>query len=436
MKLNLPFFLAAAAAAASASLEGVHASPKSSKSDKSSKKSKKSSACLVTSAADSGAGSLREALASCDSIKISSSVGTITIDSTLEYNSEDDLEIEGSGQTIQASGDFTLLLISQGADLKIEELAFVGIGGFGPRATDGNTGNGKGIFVAVPSTAKGTVKVELEDVTVMDVAYHGIHIRDCPDDDCGAGSGGGGLLGSDASIEVKLKDVTVENVGRGRLDGDGLRVDERGPGDIKFECKGGNFTNVGADGIELDEGGPGDVIAKIEDSVITFNGDWCTDTIDFGCDNDGDPDVDDGFDIDEEDEGSLYLTAKNVIISNNADEGFDIDEAGPGDISAYFEKVTANANKDEGIKCSEEDDGDLKVTVTSSTVNDSLDNDGMQFESEGNGRTDVVIKGTEATGNDGEDLKVEQEDDVELGTLEIRDGSVIDVVETDNVKFV
>lgn len=76
------------------------------------------------------------------------------------------------------------------------------------------------------------------------------------------------------------------------------------------------------------------------------------------------------------------------------------------------------------------------MTVEDSKVLDTQSNDGMQFESEGEGCTHATISNVLATGSDGEDLKVEQESDMKPGSLKIRHGSVIEVIETKNVAFV
>ncbi len=65
---------------------------------------------------------------------------------------------------------------------------------------------------------------------------------------------GPGGDGSPASIKVKLNNVHINQVGFGRADADGLRVDDRGEGDIYFTALNSKFTNVGAVGVELDEG--------------------------------------------------------------------------------------------------------------------------------------------------------------------------------------
>lgn len=118
--------------------------------------------------------------------------------------------------------------------------------------------------------------------------------------------------------------------------------------------------------------------------------------------------------------------------------------AGDGVLVATFESVNANDNVNEGIKCSSEGtgtsvgDNDIQVEVHDSTVNRNLD-DGMQFESEGQGLITVVIKDTESIGNRKNDLKVEQgQDAVDFntgsnGSVSIDDDSRIGTTSFDNV---
>ena len=131
--------------------------------------------------------------------------------------------------------------------------------------------------------------------------------------------------------------------------------------------------------------------------------------------------MDDGFDIDEADDGSLLVNIIDSQAIGNLDEGFDFD-AENGLVETAFVKVTASNNFNEGIKVSSEE-GDVVVAIKESTVIGNLD-DGMQLESEGTGLLAVLIENTEVSGSKKADVKVEQETDVPLGTLEIIGGSI------------
>ena len=132
--------------------------------------------------------------------------------------------------------------------------------------------------------------------------------------------------------------------------------------------------------------------------------------------------MDDGFDIDEVDGGTLVVTIIDSQAIGNLDEGFDFD-AEDGAVATDFQKVTASDNFNEGIKVSSGEGGDVLVTIKESTVIGNLD-DGMTFESEGTGLLTVLIEDTEVSGSKKADVKVEQATDVSLGTLEIIGGSI------------
>ena len=287
------------------------------------------------------------------------------------------------------------------------------------------------------------MNVSLRDVQVVGFANHGVHISDCDlADDCGAGAGGGGN-GSPASVYVSMVNSTVADVGNGKFDADGLRVDDRGEGDIVFFSRNSVFTNVGADGVELDEGDNGSIYTDFIKTEFTYNGNYCdpslmesflpsepegefdegavtpgqipsavTGSLDYTCIervvdlyDDGTVeayefalDLDDGIDLDEAGEGGIYSLMIKSTIKFNLDEGVDYDEEGPGGIEAGFVKNLAEDNNDDAFKLSEEDEGDVGVFVKRTKA---LNNggEGFTFEEEGDGNLDAVVILTTASGN-------------------------------------
>ena len=199
----------------------------------------------VTNANDSGEGSLRAAIEDSGTTSIEIDIKgrrIINIDSPLVYAGDGPLTITGDGNgkgnrpTIKG-GDFDLLKVT--SDLTVKNVDFEGPGDFSiysqsiySQSTESIPG--KGIYVDIPSGAEGVIKVELEDVQVSNVANHGVHISDCSSETCGNGNTGDGE-GSNASVHLVLKNVVVSNVGKGKFDGDGVRVDERGPGKFAHE---------------------------------------------------------------------------------------------------------------------------------------------------------------------------------------------------------
>ncbi|MEL0081776.1 MAG: hypothetical protein VW985_01890, partial [Gammaproteobacteria bacterium] len=241
-------------------------------------------------------------------------------------------------------------------------------------------------------------------------------------DDCGGGGGGGGD-GSVASIHVSINKVVVDGVGFGKQDADGLRVDDRNEGDIIFEAHNSRFINVGADGIELDEGNLGDV--KVDMCNVTFegNGAYCLEGPFIAgdpCDDDGDPDVDDAFDIDEAGPGNVLGKMANLTMTNNHDEGLDFDEENDGGFDIELINVHAENNEDEGIKVSEENSGDINVSVRNATLQlNNGDKEGIEIEEADDGHLAVRIVGSTVL----EKVKIE-EDGGGAGTVKVRDSSI------------
>jgi len=395
------------------------------------------SSALVINGNDSGVGSLRAALESgANTIRISSSVAFITLSEPLSYDGERRLFIKGTGQVIDASAlqdTADILSINDGANLQISNLDFIG-NSSSINQDPLNPIGGKGIFVNVPETRQGLVRVVLNGVSVSNVGNHGVHVSDCTlRDECGGGSGGGGQ-GSPASVFVKLNNVMINRVGFGRQDADGVRVDERGDGDIFFYANDSKFLNVGADGVELDEGNNGNVISNVNNSQFDRNGEYCL-AIPFvangPCDDDGAPDADDGFDIDEAGEGSLFAQVSNTVVTNNFDEGLDFDEKDAGHVYARINKTVALNNADEGIKVSEEGEGNLVASLRRISISNNNDGDeGIELEEANAGDVRVRVVKSTLIGSD-EALKVEQDDEGE-GILIIRDSN-IDVLDLEGI---
>lgn len=378
----------------------------------------------VSNGNDSGPGSLRSALDQNPRlIRINNSVTTIKLTQTLEYNNSTSLAIIGSGQTIDGSGlsgNDDILSINQGATVRITNLSFIGnldeIND-NPNEPVGGTA----IFINVPDTRVGTVKLTLDNISVNRVGSHGIHISDCTvRDECDDGQG------SSASVTAILNNVHINSVGLGRQDGDGIRVDERGDGNIIFVANNSTFINVGADGVELDESDNGNITAKVNKSLFDSNGEYCAfaSNIDGSpCDDDGDPDLDDGFDIDEAGEGSIFVTIKNSKFTNNADEGLDFDEDDNGDIEMSVTNSFALGNEDQGVRASEDNDGNVRAFFSNVTFADNNQEDeAIRIEEDNDGDLLVEVFNSNVIGGDDEGLRIE-ESNSGSGTLKVRNSN-------------
>lgn len=392
----------------------------------------------VTNGNNQGVGSLRQALETGSSvIRVDPSVSTIFITDTLTYSRRDSLRLLGTGQTIDGSAlaaDSDILSVTQGADVTISQLSLLGNSdGFNPDPAAPK--GGKGIYLRVPENREGLVSMRLRDVSVSRVGNHGVHVSDCSlGDGCGAGNDSAGG-GSSASIYVTLDNVLINRVGFGKADADGVRVDDRGEGSIYLSVRDSKFINVGADGIELDEGGNGDVIVDVKNSVFDGNGEYCR-LVSFvagsPCDDDGAPDLDDGFDIDEANQGSIYARIKDTKVINNFDEGLDFDEQGDHGIQLILNNVYAADNQDEAIKLSEEDGGGITAFVQRlTTVDNNGDREGVEIEEAGKGDVGVTVMDSNLIGGEDEELKIEQGGSGK-GMLKIR-RSNIEALDLDNV---
>jgi len=442
---------------------------------------------LVTRIADDGEGSLRAAMnAATQNDRASQIVMTVSddivIDRSLVYTGEAPLEIIGNGQRVRSDANTDLLVSANGGDLAIRDLTFEGPGRFNVLKrgdVDGQT-PGKGIFVDLREDQTGVVELSLTNVSVKGVANHGIHVSDCTlADDCGGGAGGAGA-GSPASLRIQLDNVSVDGVGNGTFDADGLRADERGAGDIHVSANDSAFARVGADGLELDEGQAGSIHSTIIRTAFIDNGPYCnpdvlaeympdapegefedgamqpadipsavTGTPDDNCferevslydsgsveEYEIGLDLDDGIDYDEADAGDLNLTMVESTISGNYDEGVDMDEAGAGAGNLRYINTLAYGNRDDGFKVSEEDAGGIDGAAIGSVSRDN-GGVGIVFEEADGGDLGVRIGAVHTVNNDdGDDTGLELvQEDAGNGVAELVDSRIEDGMDFEGVR--
>ncbi len=438
---------------------------------------------LVTNFDATGDGSLQAALdlaaASADpsTIVIMQSDGVLETPTGLTYVSTSPLSIFGNGLTVASAQNVTLLSAIGTPDLSLTDMTFTGPGGWSiENRGDLDGPAGKGIFLDVANDATGTVTLQLNNIYVEGVAGHGIHVSDCAlADDCGAGGGGAGD-GSAASISVEFSLLTLDLVGQGSFDADGLRVDERGPGDITLLGTHLYAIAVGADGIELDEGQAGDVHVNVVHGYFEANGAYCDPNVlrpllpiitddsfnegavapseirsavegspDDRCferevslyddgsveDYEFSIDVDDGFDVDEAGAGSILASFSLGAMITNLDEGYDFDEEDAGDISVVFNEISAAGNVDDAIKLSEEGSGDVFLSATAVYVTNN-GGVGIVAEEEGPGDLMMILVASATAGNDDGDLGVEAvQEDGGIGEVFVIDTEIADGIETD-----
>ena len=150
----------------------------------------------------------------------------------------------------------------------------------------------EGIAVEVPATATGTLRLALRASTILGNKGHGVLVNDQVDP---ATTDGVPPNPADRRPRLPSRVVNTRFIGNGYSvsDRDGLRVNEGGAGDLTITVRLVTADGNAADGIEVDERGPGDVRLDMCGARINGNGVF-------------DPaDLDDGFDIDESDDGSV-----------------------------------------------------------------------------------------------------------------------------------
>lgn len=435
---------------------------------------------LVTNFNASGDGSLQAALDAAgateemSTIFITQAEGWIEAPNGLRYEGRGSLRIFGNDVTISTTRNETVLSVIGPEYLNLSHVQLLGGGGYSMEARDADAPAGAGLFFDVADDTIGRALLELQAVTVRDVPGHGIHVSDCmPVETCDTGAGA-----EDAGIEVRLSDIVITEVGQGSHDADGIRVDERGRGDITLMGQQVAVYGVGGDGIELDEDQDGDVVVDLIRAYFTENGSYCDPAVleaflpdtmegefdqgqmavadlpqlgagvpdpacielDLDTYDDGSVeafeyaiDVDDGLDLDEGGPGDIVASFTAGEMLGNFDEGYDFDEAGPGDIDVVFTGIIGNGNIDDAIKLSEEGPGNVYMTATAVETS-SNGGVGIVAEEADAGDLIMVIVGGSTAGNDGGELGIEAvQEDAGVGNVYVIDTEIADGIETDGV---
>lgn len=353
----------------------------------------------VTTNANDGAGSLREAIeaanndATIGNIVIAPGIGTIALASTLTYTGDQALCIDGQGATIDGSAGFGDAFHAVGGG----DLVFLNL--------TVEDASGHGILIEVPADRTGEQSLTLDHVTLQNNSLTGFYFDDQlggePASVGGAestGNPGGG--DSDASLRVSILFTTISGNGlsAGLWDYDGGRVDEGGVGSAYVYIHRSNIRFNQGDGIEVDETGPGDVNLTAEHSDFSDNGEQ----IEFP------DDTEDGLDIDEAGEGDIRSSLVDITVNRNQDEGVDYDEAGDGSIHVTSNGISAALNADDNVKFSEEDDGDIEFQFNNLYSVDSEDGDGVAVDEEDAGNVRGRFVNSFLANNDSDDIQVEQ----------------------------
>ena len=208
------------------------------------------SSVSVTHGGDSGPGSFRAAVeqanadSSINEIVFNRDVNEVGVGTPLVYTGWQDLEINGRGASIEqqesVESAFDLFVSNSGGDLVLRKIAF--------RDSLAN-----GVVVNIPSYVQGEVSVELQRVKLIGNAQSGLLIND--------------LESMSASINLDVVDSKILRNGSGDrvADGDGIRVIEKGNGDIIASIRNSRMNRNGGDGLDLVEGDEGNGMLTVED---------------------------------------------------------------------------------------------------------------------------------------------------------------------------
>ena len=231
-------------------------------------------------------------------------------------DSEVPLKVDANGATFKlASGEIGLFSSGAG-DIKIMRANFV-------RAVD-DVGFDHGILLEVPGDASGEIVLEVVQVLVDGADLHGLYLDDLTN-------------ASDASVKLLVESSRFVNNGFSQNDQDGVRVDERADGSITAVIHHSVVDRNSSDGLELDEAGTGDVALQSYRSTYNDNGENpnCAAGLTEEEALELCPDPDDGVDIDEADDGTIFATVRaSEILGNDLDEdeiNIDMDEDDAGD---------------------------------------------------------------------------------------------------------
>ncbi|MBK8006593.1 MAG: hypothetical protein IPK12_22605 [Gemmatimonadetes bacterium] len=343
---------------------------------------------LVTSAADQGAGSLREALAAAEAdptiaaIEVRATTPVIRLESPLTFAGSQPLTLDGQGVALDGSA----LAAGQGA------LVVTGGGPLELRRIEARKAPGVGFTYLVPATATGSIEIGLTDVVASGNGLHGVLINDQPDYLLDPNSTSS--TGSAAGLVVRVTRGRYEGNGLTLIDQDGIRINEGGDGSLVARIRGTRVAGNGGDGIELDERGLGNADFRLEDSKLLQNGSF-------------DPsDYDDGIDVDESGAGDVLGQVVNAEASGNYEQGFDLNENDAGNMDVTMQGVVANDNAEEGIEFEEDDDfaggGDIRARLTGITAlrNGANDGDaGLKLREKGAGNLGGRIANVTASDN-------------------------------------
>jgi hypothetical protein len=339
---------------------------------------------FVTNSNDAGAGSFRAAVAaananpSVDRIVFRPGLAPVALASPVVFTGAQSLDVVGSGGTLDGSGlaaSDDAFAVTGGGNLSVSLLTI-------------RNAPQEGLAYVVPASATGTRRVVLVAVAIRGNDGHGVHVDDQSNN-------------SPASLDVRVVGSLFDGNGFGALDRDGLRVDEGGIGTLSFVVGLTRAEGSGGDGIELDERGPGDAVFNVSGTLIARNGSFHER---FPPPPGVEVDLDDGMDVDESDDGGVNGKVVASSASDNFEEGWDFNENHAGDFRVDMTLVDASRNREEGVDFEEDDDvaggGDLITTLIGVKADGNAAGDaGLKVRERGDGNVVADVRNAQANGN-------------------------------------
>jgi hypothetical protein len=158
--------------------------------------------------------------------------------------------------------------------------------------------------------------------------------------------------------------IGVKADGNG-VDGDaGLKIRERGDGNIAATVRGAQTNDNLSGGINVREQGNGDLQASIERATANGNGA-------------------DGINVREDDAGSQNATVDRSTATGNAADGIEFEENSTGNLTASVDRSTTDGNTEDGIEFDENGAGNL--TGAASRGSSSSNNVGVRADQQVSG---------------------------------------------------
>ena len=181
----------------------------------------------------------------------------------------------------------------------------------------------------------------------------------------------------------------------GRLDRDGLRVNEGGEGDLRDRRALSQWPKTTAPTASRStSAATATSSSTCSSSRLARNGSFSA------------ADFDDGFDIDELDGGDILGQIVLSSANDNFEQGFDFNENDGGDLRVNMLLVEANDNREEGIEYEEDDDfaggGHIVATLLGIRANGNGANDGdagLKLREKGDGDLMATLNGIETLQN-------------------------------------